>query len=671
MLLQKIALKNFRQFYGKQEIIFSTDQQKNVTLIHAENGVGKTTLLNALLWCFYETTTERFESPDKIVSHQALEEGISEASVEVFLLHEGKTYCVQRTVNEKFDEHTFEASEISSGNYIKLSEPRLFVDSVIPREMSRYFFFDGEYAETFSSNNNKRAVQTAIESMLGCNLAIQASKDFSSVIKLLDKKIGALTKNNAASAFQTRIEQLEAEDSEDREELERLDKRLEELRLYKLKIQNQLGNTKGAAEVEKKWKELRLELVSLRKRRSQIDARETQWIYEDSIGFFADAVRSACLTVIVDANAKGHIPSKIADTFVTDILERGTCICGRAFSEHSEEETSIRSLIKEAGTATMSDRLMSIRGKIGELEKAEKSANSIYQEINKDRNELEENINKIEMEIESCDTELRGSNVREIAERQSALDRSEQEYADLLTKKGGIEKACEDREIKISENKQKRDKLLAETDEAADLQKQVALLKASKAKLETELENYRTLSRHNISDTVNGILEVAARRNYTSQIDESFSLSMHYADSDVPVAKSSGENQLLSLAFISSLIRFSAERAEDERHLLKPGTLAPLMLDSPFGQLDPSYRKSTSEFLPKLSGQVILLLSKTQGDEQVLEVLKPYINNEYVLVSEVKTTQGEKPVDIITLEGKDIKASIYGAEKNQTRIVPV
>ena len=33
-----------------------------------------------------------------------------------------------------------------------------------------------------------------------------------------------------------------------------------------------------------------------------------------------------------------------------------------------------------------------------------------------------------------------------------------------------------------------------------------------------------------------------------------------------------------------------------------PGTVAPLVLDSPFGQLDPEYRKSTATFIPKNGG---------------------------------------------------------------------
>jgi DNA repair exonuclease SbcCD ATPase subunit len=50
MKLLSIKLFNFRQFYGPQTITFATDSTKNVTLFHAENGVGKTTLLT---WMFF------------------------------------------------------------------------------------------------------------------------------------------------------------------------------------------------------------------------------------------------------------------------------------------------------------------------------------------------------------------------------------------------------------------------------------------------------------------------------------------------------------------------------------------------------------------------------------------------------------------------------------------
>ena len=42
MLLKKIELKNFRQFKNPKPIEFATDEKQNVTIIMAENGIGKT-----------------------------------------------------------------------------------------------------------------------------------------------------------------------------------------------------------------------------------------------------------------------------------------------------------------------------------------------------------------------------------------------------------------------------------------------------------------------------------------------------------------------------------------------------------------------------------------------------------------------------------------------------
>lgn len=57
--------------------------EKNVTLIHAENGVGKTTILNSILWCFYDKFTADFEKQEELVNLDATKEGITTCDVEV------------------------------------------------------------------------------------------------------------------------------------------------------------------------------------------------------------------------------------------------------------------------------------------------------------------------------------------------------------------------------------------------------------------------------------------------------------------------------------------------------------------------------------------------------------------------------------------------------------
>ena len=48
-----VELNNYRQFYGKQTVEFSSREEGFTTLI-GENGEGKSNLLNAINWCFYK-----------------------------------------------------------------------------------------------------------------------------------------------------------------------------------------------------------------------------------------------------------------------------------------------------------------------------------------------------------------------------------------------------------------------------------------------------------------------------------------------------------------------------------------------------------------------------------------------------------------------------------------
>ena len=73
MKIEYMRLENWRSFYGENEIVFSTDQKRNVTIIRAENGVGKTSLLAALNWCLFGILDEDdFEKPDKLVNDFAI-----------------------------------------------------------------------------------------------------------------------------------------------------------------------------------------------------------------------------------------------------------------------------------------------------------------------------------------------------------------------------------------------------------------------------------------------------------------------------------------------------------------------------------------------------------------------------------------------------------------------
>jgi hypothetical protein len=115
-------------------------------------------------------------------------------------------------------------------------------------------------------------------------------------------------------------------------------------------------------------------------------------------------------------------------------------------------------------------------------------------------------------------------------------------------------------------------------------------------------------------------------------------------------------------------VKFAASRINDETEILKPGTVAPLILDAPFGQLDPSYQESTASHIPKLAEQVVLLVSSSHGNPRVLEALRPYIGAEYILFSDNKEVRGLKDETRLIIHGKEYMTSRFSQPRTMSRI---
>ena len=67
MIIQSIEMNNFRQYVGKQKIEFSTDKEKNVTVLIGVNTSGKTTIIN-LLMRFYDPQSGAIRNDGKDIA---------------------------------------------------------------------------------------------------------------------------------------------------------------------------------------------------------------------------------------------------------------------------------------------------------------------------------------------------------------------------------------------------------------------------------------------------------------------------------------------------------------------------------------------------------------------------------------------------------------------------
>ena len=150
MRIEYIRLENWRSFYGENDFLVSKDVDKNITLIRAENGVGKTSSLAAINWCFFSIlpNISEFEDPDRLVNKFAEErDGAKTTTIEIDFEHDGKIYRASRTFDQARGEtRPLHLGEIQNGAEVPSSKdrPDRFINSVIPEEMAPHFFFYGE-----------------------------------------------------------------------------------------------------------------------------------------------------------------------------------------------------------------------------------------------------------------------------------------------------------------------------------------------------------------------------------------------------------------------------------------------------------------------------------------------------------------------------------------------
>ena len=101
MLLKSITLKNFRQFKDIT-LEFSTNNEKNVTIVIGDNGSGKSTLLQAFFWCLYDK--ESFSDKELFNKENFKSIDINRTiAVEVIihLIHSNTEYSIARLIEYK------------------------------------------------------------------------------------------------------------------------------------------------------------------------------------------------------------------------------------------------------------------------------------------------------------------------------------------------------------------------------------------------------------------------------------------------------------------------------------------------------------------------------------------------------------------------------------------
>ena len=242
MLLQSIKLENFRQFRDESIDFADGNNGKNVTIIIGENGTGKTTFAQAFFWCLYgETEFSDKNMLNKLVASELRPGQEARVQVVLKLKHGDVNYTLIReqiyrkdAANRvKADNTVFDiAKKDISGNttYIRKSACESEVKGILPKELSRYFFFDGERIEKMSKDisNGKKATDfaDAVKGLLGLNGMYSAIQHFNPRVRT-----SVISRYESSYNSQSNEKIKEYTDIIDRcnTEIKQIDERIEEL----------------------------------------------------------------------------------------------------------------------------------------------------------------------------------------------------------------------------------------------------------------------------------------------------------------------------------------------------------------------------------------------------------------------------------------------------------
>ncbi|MBC1220551.1 AAA family ATPase [Nostoc sp. UCD121] len=647
MKLTSIKLCNFRSFYGTTpEMILAGGDVQNTTIIHGNNGSGKTSLLNAFTWVLYDKFSAAFASIEQLVNKRAIAETQKgqavECWVEIGWEHEGKRYRVKRACRGYKNEGDFEASKTQltmwvgadDGKWnIPIQQPDDIINQILPATLHQYFFFDGERIEGIVRSDKKAEIAEATKIFLGVEVINRSIKHLGDAKKTLENDLKAIGDSE--------IKQLLRQQEKIERERERITKRQTEIKeeleyqqTFKKETSNRLRELSAAKELQERWQDLESQKTANQEEYKKTKQALKKVISARGYTVLLSETTSQFRGIINDLKQRGELTSGISREFVNDLLNSQRCICGAELHEGNHSHNHVSTWLNRAGSSAVEETAIRMSAQVDEIDK---QAIGFWEEVDREQtriNQLRQSISQIEGDLDNIQERLRKDANEEISSLQKRLDEIESKIDELNREQGA--------------NQQQIAQL---TTEIEGLNKQIAKQKLN--------EDKQTLAQRRINATQDAIERLTEVRNrqeqqfrlqlekrvqeifmeisvtpYIPKISEKYELTLveNTTGIEAPVAASTGENQILSLSFIASIIDKVREWSEKQKMMMIPDSSTfPIVMDSPFGSLDENSRRHIAKTIPQLANQLIVLVTKTQWRGEVEAEMTERIGREYVL----------------------------------------
>lgn len=626
MLLKSLKLKDFRQFKGEQTIVFSDDPEKNVTVIMGDNGTGKTTLAQAFTWCLYGET----DFDDKILLCKAtlrdmLPGQTEKVRAELTLTHKGTEYIIvseqQYRKTDKSDKpvevagqrgFTIMYKQGGQVEYVKQSQLDGRMKEILPFELARYFFFDGERITVMSkrlSQGKGDEFARAVRSLLGLDAFTSAIDHLKKTIKDYDKKYDARS--------DSKIEDYTNQISNFEQTIEPIEMRLSEIADEEVLVTERIGDLQAAIEKNKKSEELAEREKKLISRRDALIVQKGRNItgllsaLKRAPAYFAKKMmRDSLQQLTKTGKTDKSVPFVNAET-IKYLIERGRCICGAEVCTGTDACNTLTELFSYVPPKSIGDSIADFREKCKERVRISESmfddfeakyadvcaCDSEYAEVLQDIADVGkqllgmDDVGKLQADRKRYETNLRGLHM---------------EKSDCERRMGGLETECKRVETE-------RDKLTLKDDN----NRRVTIYKAyAQYMYNTLLEQYAEEERkirEELEETVNDIFHSLFDEGFMLELSERYDVNVILSDFGGSSETSTAQNISIIFAFIAGVIKMARESQKEENGLLVTEPY-PFVMDAPLSSFDKKRIENVCDVLPRIAEQVIIFIKDTDGE---------------------------------------------------------
>ena len=637
MLLESIKLENFRQFRNEYIEFAQGADGKNVTIIIGDNGTGKTTFAQAFFWCMYgETEFSDKNMLNKLVANEMKPGQESKVQVTLKLTHGNVSYTLMREQTYRKDysnrikgDNTVFDIAIKDGNgntsYVKKTLCEGEVKSILPKELSKYFFFDGERIEKMSKDisTGKKATDfaEAVKGLLGLNAMFSAIQHFNpriknSVINSYESSYSA-DSNTKIQEYTKTIERCKEEIAGIDARLEELDNQIEQASSRKAEKVEEIKQYAEGEELQKQKEKLLQRIEAVKASRSTVIKEISRSFNANMSSFFSTSLILRSLEFLSGKDFAGKdIPFMHAKT-IEYLLRQRVCICGTHLDEGSVPYNKVKELIDFLPPQSISTTISDFK------KESKRRANSRQDLFGDVREKLaviskqEEDLIDLNDDLHAIESKLSGGDVRgtvrainaELQLCDQTIKKSQTERDQLLIKKGGFEK-----EAGRADTERRNLTLLD------DKNKKIEIYKAYAERIYKELQAVYVSSeaeiRRKLETTINEIFKTIYEGGLSLTIDEKYHISVYADDYDGDVETSTAQSISVIFAFITGIIKMARENrnANDEDAKLLSSEPYPLVMDAPLSAFDKRRIKTVCESLPNTAEQVIIFIKDTDGE---------------------------------------------------------